>query len=232
MTEWQAAAVTMEGKEVNKPEPRTRILVVDDDKDIASYLGAVLTLDGYETIETHRAEQAIELIRKEPPDLVITDLMMPGLGGLGLLSYLKQDKELPFIPVIMITALHDNIDKATALEAGCDDFLSKPVNKAELQARVRSLLRLKRTNEALNRRLSQREQAQNAGTPPPKFPEHKPQTDNLLAPRVFPSELQNTLNSTLRLVEAGIAHGGLSPEALTVIAEKLRQALAIATKSN
>lgn len=210
-----------------KEERHTRILVVDDDKDIASFLGAVLTLEGYEAIEAHRAEEAIQLIREEPPDLVITDLMMPGVGGLGLLSYLKQDKDLPFIPVIMITALHDNIDKATALEAGCDDFLSKPVNKSELQARVRSLLRLKRTNDTLNRRLAQRDRDNKSAET--SSPEPKRQTE-MLRPRTFANELDATLNSTLKLIEAGIIHGGLSTQALVVIAEKLRQAIEIAAR--
>lgn len=210
-----------------KEERHTRILVVDDDKDIASYLGAVLTLDGYEAIEAHRAEHAIQLIKEEPPDLVITDLMMPGLGGLGLLAYLKQDKSLPFIPVIMITALHDNLDKATALEAGCDDFLSKPVNKSELQARVRSLLRLKRTNDALNRKLAQREREKNLAESQSSEPKKQIEAST---PRTYGNELTATLNSTLKLVEAGIIHGGLSTKALTVVAEKLRQAIEIADR--
>jgi DNA-binding response OmpR family regulator len=203
-----------------KEERHIRILVVDDDKDIAGYLGAVLTLDGYEAIETHRAEQAIQLIRQEPPDLVLTDLMMPGLGGLGLLTYLKQDKSLPFIPVIMITALHDNIDKAAALEAGCDDFLTKPVNKAELQARVRSLLRLKRTNDVLNRKLIQQERSTEETSPPIETPLTKP----------VQRGLEGLLNEMLNQVQTGILHDGLSREELSRLAEELKQTLEVVTK--
>ncbi len=202
---------------------RSRILVVDDDKDIASYLGAVLTLDGYEAIETHRAEEAIEVIRSDPPDLVLTDLMMPGLGGLGLLTYLKQDKTLPFIPVIMITALHDSIDKAAALESGCDDFLMKPINKAELQARVRSLLRLKRTNDSLNRRLAQRETrplSPAEQTPPPENSQARTQSD----------EVEGYLSKALNQLQMGIMQNGLSRRELVVIAEEIKQALATFVK--
>ncbi|MEI6044031.1 MAG: response regulator [Chloroflexota bacterium] len=208
-----------------KEERRIRILVVDDDNDIANYLAAVLTLDGYEAIETHRAEHAIQIIRQNPPDLVLTDLMMPGLGGLGLLTYLKQDRTLPFIPVIMITALHDNIDKAAALEAGCDDFLSKPVNKAELQARVRSLLRLKRTNDILNRKLAQREhlQSENAERLLPK----PLQRSEIPLQKPLQRGLEGLLSNLLNKVEAGLEQGSLSREELSKLAEGLKQALEV-----
>lgn len=207
---------------------RTRILVVDDDKDIAGYLGAVLTLEGYEAIETHRAEQAIQVIREDPPDLVLTDLMMPGLGGLGLLTYLKQDKSLPFIPVIMVTALHDNIDKAAALEAGCDDFLTKPVNKSELQARIRSLLRLKRINDSLNRKLAQRER-DSAISEAREQAEQAFQTETQLTSTVRKG-LEGLLNSALSRVQLGILHNGIPRQELVDLSEELKQALEVINK--
>ncbi len=203
------------------PAQRARILVVDDDRDIASYLAAVLTLDGYEAIEANQAENAIEIIRDNPPDLVLTDLMMPGVGGIGLLTYLKHNHDLPFIPVIMVTALQDNMNKAAALEAGCDDFLTKPVNNSELKARVRSLLRLKRTNDILSSKLSEHERAE------ARAELYQSESGNSSAAAMTKHQLESLLNDVQGKVQAALSSkGSLANHDLVEVSNELQQAIA------
>jgi DNA-binding response OmpR family regulator len=236
------------GNESNKSnaaagvEAPAQILVVDDDKDIAGYLSAVLTLAGHKTSEVYSAEEAIESIKISIPDLVLTDLMMPGLGGLGLLGFLKNESSLPFIPVIMVTALHDTVDKAAALEAGADDFLNKPVNKAELQARVQSLLRLKRMHDLLQRRLAENDAAlQGVGE---QYLQVKQERDKLaerntaqqqrdMAARIAGAiwrELDPSLTKAINLAQTGLREGNISMENLQHLAAALREALRVTTK--
>src|ERR1044071_6851650 len=119
------------------------ILVVDDVADNVEILQLRLESQGYEVITAGDGEAALATIRDKLPDLVLLDIMMPKLDGIGAVKALKADSSLPFIPVILVTARADAKDVIAGLEAGADDYLTKPVDHAALLARVRAMLRIK-----------------------------------------------------------------------------------------
>ena len=102
-----------------------------------------LQAHGYEVITAADGEEALVRVRQDEPDLVLLDIMMPKLDGISALKQLKQDAALRFIPVILLTAKADTADVVAGLEAGGDDYLTKPFDQAALIARVRSMLRIK-----------------------------------------------------------------------------------------
>lgn len=120
-----------------------RILVVDDVVPNVKLLEAKLTSEYYEVITAANGEEAIAKTKSERPDIVLLDVMMPGMDGFEVCHKIKNDIDTAHIPVVMVTALTDTQDKVRGLEAGADDFLSKPIDDTALMARVRSLLRLK-----------------------------------------------------------------------------------------
>lgn len=128
------------------------ILVVDDDFRNTELLKTYLTSIGYEVMTAGNGEQALEIVAVQPPDLILLDVMMPGLNGLEVCSRLKGREETRLIPIVMVTALRETEDKIKAIEVGADDFLSKPFNIYELAARVRSLLRIKRLHDELEQK--------------------------------------------------------------------------------
>jgi putative two-component system response regulator len=130
---------------------RSLVLVVDDDTSIRRGLAYLLNREGYSTLEAADGGQALDLVRDERPDLILLDMMMPHVSGLEVCRQIKGGEETRLIPVVMITAVNNPDDKIAAIEAGADDFLNKPVNLAELRARVRSLLRMKHLNDLLER---------------------------------------------------------------------------------
>jgi len=117
------------------------ILVVDDDRDIVRFVEVNLRLHGFEVMTAHDGEEALAVIEKRRPDLVIVDLMMPTLDGLGLTRRLRADPLMAALPIIMLTARAMTADKVLGLSAGADDYLVKPFDTLELVARVRSTLR-------------------------------------------------------------------------------------------
>src|SRR5215204_4196714 len=119
------------------------ILVVDDVADNVEILQLRLESQGYAVIAAADGEAALAAIRDQLPDLVLLDIMMPKLDGIGAVKQLKADPALPFIPVILVTARADAKDVVAGLEAGADDYLTKPVDQAALMARVRAMLRIK-----------------------------------------------------------------------------------------
>jgi len=129
--------------------PSKKILVVDDQEANFSLVEATLAPQGYEIRHAADGERALELVAADPPDLILLDVMMPGLDGYEVCARLKQDERTRLIPVIMLTSLSDIEDKIRGIEAGADDFLSKPFQQAELSARARSLLRLKQFTDDL-----------------------------------------------------------------------------------
>src|SRR5712692_7697699 len=119
------------------------ILVVDDVPDNVEILQLRLESQGYAVITAGDGEAALVSIRDKLPDLVLLDIMMPKLDGIATVKALKADAALPFIPVILVTARADAKDVIAGLEAGGDDYLTKPVDQAALMARVRAMLRIK-----------------------------------------------------------------------------------------
>ena len=138
--------------------PGGRILVVDDSHDNVEIISTRLRFRGYEVEEAGRGEEALELVHKNPPDLILLDVMLPDLDGYEISRRIKTNVELPFIPIILVTARDSTQDKVAGLDAGADDYLTKPINFPELEARVRSMLRIKRLQDELeekNRELEQ-----------------------------------------------------------------------------
>ncbi len=129
-----------------------RILIVDDHQDNVELLKARLEARGYETETATNGQQALERIAAHPPDLMLLDVMMPVIDGIEVAKRVKADSRLPFIPIIMQTALDATESKVEGLDAGADDYITKPINFAELEARVKSLLRIKALQEDLAQR--------------------------------------------------------------------------------
>lgn len=119
-----------------------RILAVDDSPDNLFLIEAILAEEGYEVVCKSDGSSALASINADPPDLVLLDVMMPGIDGYEVTRRIRTNSDLPFIPILLITA-HDHSSVVEGLDAGADDFIRKPVEVDELLARVRSLLRLK-----------------------------------------------------------------------------------------
>lgn len=126
-----------------------RILVVDDQPSIAGLMSQLLTIRGYDVITAANAEQGEAEVRRQAPDLILSDVMMPGKSGYDFCRALKENPATRLIPFVLITGLSDSSDKVRGIDAGADDFLNKPVLAEELIARVRSLLRLKEFTDEL-----------------------------------------------------------------------------------
>src|SRR5213082_2507431 len=125
------------------------ILVVDDVPDNVDILQMRLESQGYEVTTAGDGEAALAIIRDKLPDLVLLDIMMPKLDGIATFKQLKADTALPFTPVILVTARADAKDVIAGLEAGGDDYLTKPVDQAALMARVRAMLRIKSLHDTV-----------------------------------------------------------------------------------
>jgi two-component system cell cycle response regulator len=134
---------------------KKRILVVDDHEDNIELLRARLEARGYEVEGASDGQAALDAVERTCPDLILLDVMMPKMDGMEVVRRLKaksEANELPFIPVIMQTALDSTENKVEGLDAGADDYITKPINFAELEARVNSLLRIKTLQSALKAR--------------------------------------------------------------------------------
>ncbi|MCC6982350.1 MAG: response regulator [Bauldia sp.] len=125
------------------------ILVVDDAADNRAILRDRLESQGYRVTTANDGEEAIARVKAEPPDLILLDVMMPKLDGISALRRLKADPDLPFIPVILLTARSDTADVVGGLDAGADEYLAKPIDHLSLVARVKAMLRLKRLQDRL-----------------------------------------------------------------------------------
>ncbi|HEV8642573.1 MAG TPA: response regulator [Methylomirabilota bacterium] len=133
-----------------------RILVVDDTPNNVKLLADLLRVKGYVVVTASSGPQALELVDKEQPDLVLLDVVMPEMSGYEVCRKIRANPATAVLPVVMVTALDPAQERIKGLEAGADDFLTKPINQAELLARVRSLLRIKTLYdqlESINRNL-------------------------------------------------------------------------------
>ena len=126
-----------------------RILVVDDNPDMADLMRELLVSRGYDVVTVRNADDAEMEVRRHAPDLILSDVIMPGRSGYELCQQLKDDPGTRLIPFLLITGLSDREDKVKGIEAGADDFLNKPIFPAELFARVKSLLKLKEFTDEL-----------------------------------------------------------------------------------
>jgi phosphate regulon transcriptional regulator PhoB len=121
--------------------PRRTVLVADDEKDIIDLVEYNLTREGFSVLTAYNGLEALEIARKKRPDIVILDWMMPEMDGLETCRRLRQHPDTENIPIIMLTAKSDTLDKVLGLEMGADDYLTKPFHIRELLARVRAILR-------------------------------------------------------------------------------------------
>jgi class 3 adenylate cyclase len=124
---------------------RAKILIVDDEPFNVDYLEQELEDFGYDTISASNGQEALEKVAAENPDLILLDVMMPLMDGFTVCRILKEDADTRLIPIVMMTALGSMEDRIKGIEAGADDFLTKPVDERELQARLHTTLRLKAT---------------------------------------------------------------------------------------
>ena len=138
---------------------QAKILVVDDTPMNVKLLADLLSAKGYAVVTAAAGPEALTRVNEEHPDLVLLDVMMPGMSGYDVCRKIRESPDTAMLPVVMVTALDPGQERAKGLEAGADDFLTKPINQLELLARVRSLLRVKHYHdavEALNRNLESR----------------------------------------------------------------------------
>src|SRR5512136_510807 len=130
-------------------ENNGKVLVVDDTRFNLEFLADCVTRAGYEVLKAGSGEEAPEVVTAAKPDIILLDIILPGIDGYAVTAKLKGDARTRIIPIVLVTALDDLNDKVKGLEAGADDFLTKPVNQAELTARIRSLIHLKRLQEGI-----------------------------------------------------------------------------------
>ena len=131
------------------PEEEALILVVDDNPDNLEIISTRLEFRGYRVSTAERGDEAIQAVTEHHPDLMLLDIMMPDMDGYEVARRIRATDDLAYIPIIFVTARDSTEDKVTGLDAGADDYLTKPINFPELEARVRSMLRIKRLQDQL-----------------------------------------------------------------------------------
>ena len=129
--------------------PAPKILVVDDEEINIKILKIQLEAKGYAVLSATSGDEALKLAESDPPDLILLDIQMPRMDGFEVCQRIRADEATRFVPVVMVTALKDTADRIQAIQAGADDFISKPFDGHEIIARVRSLLRIKQYQDEL-----------------------------------------------------------------------------------
>ena len=117
------------------------ILIIEDETDIADLMAYTLAKDGYRILKSRNGTEGLHIARKKVPDLIILDLMIPGLDGLEVCKQIRSDRDLKEVPIIMVTAKAEETDRVVGLELGADDYITKPFSPKELAARVKVLFR-------------------------------------------------------------------------------------------
>ncbi len=130
-------------------EERAKVLVVDDEPQNRTLIKLFCGRWGYEVVEAQDGEEALLKVKEERPDVILMDAMMPRMDGFTATKTLKSDPQTEFIPVIMVTALDAREDRLKGIEAGADDFLTKPIDMEELRLRLRNTIKIKRYNDLL-----------------------------------------------------------------------------------
>lgn len=133
-----------------QPGNGERILVVDDHPDNVEIINARLASRGFNIDTATNGQEALDKVQAEPPHLILLDVMMPLMDGFEVSRRIKTDTSLPYIPIILVTARDSTQDKVEGLDSGADDYITKPINFPELEARVRSMLRIKRLQDQLD----------------------------------------------------------------------------------
>jgi phosphate regulon transcriptional regulator PhoB len=118
-----------------------RILIVDDEKDLVDLLSYNLEKEGYAVLRAYDGDEALKIIRSRKPDLILLDLMLPGIQGMEICRIVRKNPETAALPIIMLTARGEEVDRIVGLEMGADDYVTKPFSVRELLARVRAVLR-------------------------------------------------------------------------------------------
>ena len=137
--------MTMPGQDTSADKPSARVLVVEDDQHIRDLVMLHLRLEGYDARPAADGTEGLRLARSEPFDLMILDVMLPGLDGITVTRAIRREPQLRDVPILMLTARREESDKVDGLESGADDYLTKPFGIREFMARVRALLRRRRT---------------------------------------------------------------------------------------
>lgn len=132
-------------------EEPLRVLVVDDDQANLLLINKILSIQGFAVVSVKNGEEALRRIKDGTFDIVLLDVMMPGKDGFEICKIIKSDDATRLIPVIILTALNSREDKLKGIEAGCEDFISKPLDKTELVTRIKALGKVKRLNDDLDR---------------------------------------------------------------------------------
>ena len=141
-------------KSEKEQEKTPVVLVVDDNQQNLELLQAYLEDMDCETVPARDGLEALEIIGKKSPDLILLDVMMPKMSGFEVCKRIKNDPKTADIPIIMVTALNEFGDIERGIDSGTDDFISKPVNKLELTTRVKTMLKLKHLSDKLERTLA------------------------------------------------------------------------------
>ncbi len=132
---------------------RERILLIEDEPDIAEVLQYNLEKEGFVVETVRRGDSGLDAIRREAPDLILLDLMLPGVDGLELTRMLKRDSATSRLPIVMLTARGEEVDRIVGLELGADDYISKPFSPREVVLRVKAVLRRLQHEESASDRL-------------------------------------------------------------------------------
>ena len=146
--ETAAPNLAVRGADLTEPKP-SRILVVDDNPDLRQYVVSILQQAGYPVSTARNGLEALQIIQDSPPNLILTDLMMPQMSGLDLIAAIRQDQTMKGTPIILVTAKADEDTRIEGTEIGADAYLSKPFNHRELLAEVRNLLALKASEQEI-----------------------------------------------------------------------------------
>lgn len=135
------------------PETSSLVMICDDQPANTDLIAIMLERQGYRVAKFYDGREALTELEQGriQPDLLLLDVMMPGLSGFEVARQLRSNARMPYFPIVLLTGMQDEKSRAEGLEAGADEFLSKPVNRSELMTRVRSLVRLKHASEELRR---------------------------------------------------------------------------------